>query len=188
MKRILLAVFMLGTLISHAKDNNTSSIKLDVKRVKVEFKTVKKGQTLSIKDDRDIVIYSQKIKATGTFSQVFDLSNLEEGNYTTELEKDYEILVQSFQVVHKQISFKSKKIIFKPIIRNKEDLILISKNNFENKPLRVVLYYKDNVIFSETVTGKEILKRVYKLSKSKKGNYKVVINTDNRMYIKDFTI
>jgi hypothetical protein len=180
---------MLGTFINYANENNNSSNTIDGKRVKVEFKTVKKGHTLSIKDENGVVMYSQEIKRSGTYSQVFDLSKLEKGNYTTELEKDFEIVIKYFSVLGGQISFEDEKTIFKPVIRIKENLILISKMNFEKEPLKITLYYNDEIILSEKVKDTDdILNRVYRVSKKIKGDYKVVVNSNNRSYMQGFSI
>ena len=82
----------------------------------------------------------------------------------------------------------NEKTIFKPVIRTKEDLVLISKIAFDKQPLEIKIYYKDDVIVSEKIKGEDIVKRVYKLSKNETGDYKIVINTNNRTYIKDFKI
>jgi hypothetical protein len=186
-KKYLVVVMMLGTLINYANENKNSLNTIDGRRVKVEFKTVKKGHTLSIKDESGIVMYSQEIIKPGNYSQIFDLSKLQKGNYTTELEKDFEITIKSFSVLDGQILFKDEKTIFKPVIRIKDNLILISKMNFEKEPLKVVLYYNDEIILSENTTdSSDIINRVYRLSKKIKGNYKVIVKTDNRTYKKDF--
>tara|TARA_B110000879_G_C11130299_1_gene495711 strand:+ start:262 stop:843 length:582 start_codon:yes stop_codon:yes gene_type:complete len=186
-KKYLVVVMMLGTLINYANENKNSLNTIDGRRVKVEFKTVKKGHTLSIKDESGIVMYSQEIIKPGNYSQIFDLSKLQKGNYTTELEKDFEITIKSFSVLDGQVLFKDEKTIFKPVVRIKDNLILISKMNFEKEPLKVVLYYNDEIILSENTTdSSDIINRVYRLSKKIKGNYKVIVKTDNRTYKKDF--
>jgi hypothetical protein len=188
-KKYLVVVMMLGTLINYANEKKNSINTIDGKKVKVEFKTVKKGHMLSIKDENGVVMYSQEIKRSGTYSQIFDLSKLQKGNYTTELEKDFEIIIKYFSVLDGQISFKDEKIIFKPVIRIKDNLILISKMNFEKEPLKIVLYYNDEIILSEKVKDADaIVNRVYRVSKKIKGDYKVVINSNNRTYKKDFNI
>ena len=188
-KKYLVVVMMLGTLINYANENKNSLNTIDGRRVKVEFKTVKKGHTLSIKDESGIVMYSQEIIKPGNYSQIFDLSKLQKGNYTTELEKDFEITIKSFSVLDGQILFKDEKTIFKPVVRIKDNLILISKMNFEKEPLKIVLYYNDEIILSENTTDSDdIINRVYRISKKRRGNYKVIINTDNRTYKKDFNI
>jgi hypothetical protein len=186
-KKYLVVVMMLGTLINYANENKNSINAIDGKRVKVEFKTVKQGHTLSIKDESGTVMYSQEIKKSGTYSQIFDLSKLSKGNYTTELEKDFEITIKYFSVLDGKISFKDEKTIFKPVIRIKDNLILISKMNFEKEPIKIVLYYNDEVILSENTTdSSDITNRVYRISKKIKGNYKIIVNSDNRAYKKDF--
>ena len=187
-KYLVVTFMMLVTSINYANENTAVKI-VDGKKVRIEFETVKKGHTLSIKDKNGTVIYSQEIENSGTYSKVLDLSKLEKGNYTTELEKDFEIIIKPFTVLDGQVSFDEEKTIFKPVIRAENNLVLISKLAFDNQPLKIAIYYNDEVIFSETVTDeKNLLKRVYKLSKEEKGDYKVVINSNNRSYIKDFNI
>ena len=187
-KYLVVTFMMLVTSINYANENTAVKI-VDGKKVRIEFETVKKGHTLSIKDKNGTVIYSQEIENSGTYSKVLDLSKLEKGNYTTELEKDFEIIIKPFTVLDGQVSFDEEKTIFKPVIRTENNLVLISKLAFDNQPLKIAIYYNDEVIFSETVKDeKNLLKRVYKLSKEEKGDYKVVINSNNRSYIKDFNI
>ena len=187
-KYLVVTFMMLVTSINYANENTAVKI-VDGKKVRIEFETVKKGHTLSIKDKNGTVIYSQEIENSGTYSKVLDLSKLEKGNYTTELEKDFEIIIKPFTVLDGQVSFDEEKTIFKPVIRAENNLVLISKLAFDNQPLKIAIYYNDEVIFSETVKDeKNLLKRVYKLSKEEKGDYKVVINSNNRSYIKDFNI
>ena len=187
-KHLVVTFMMLVTSINYANENTAVKI-VDGKKVRIEFETVKKGHTLSIKDKNGTVIYSQEIENSGTYSKVLDLSKLEKGNYTTELEKDFEIVIKPFTVLDGQVSFDEEKTIFKPVIRTEDNLVLISKLAFDKQPLKIAIYYNDEVIFSETVTDeKNILKRIYKLSKEEKGDYKVVINSNNRSYIKDFNI
>jgi hypothetical protein len=180
---------MFGTLIGHANENDTRFSLLKERKIKVEFKTVKKGELISIKNEKGAIIYSGEIKKSGSFARIFDLSSLKEGNYTTELEKDFEIIIKSFSVLKGDITFGKEKTIFKPVIRNEKDLILISKLSFEKKTVKINLYYNNDLIFSETVTNSDtLLKRVYKLSKKEKGNYSVVMHCDDKNYTKNFNI
>ena len=189
-KTILLVTLMFGTLISYANEDTKSTSKVAVKRVKVEYKAVKKGHALTIKNENGITIYKQVIQNSGTYSKTFDLTNLEDGLYITELEKDYEIVIKKIEVKDGFVNFlkEENKTIFKPVIRTEGDLVLISKIAFNKQPIKVVLYYDNNVILSEKMEGKDILNRVYKLSETKKGAYKVIVYTDNRMYVRDFTL
>ena len=190
MKSILLVALMFGTLISYANNDTNFTDNKAKKTVKVEFKNVRKGQSLTIKNDRGVSVYNQEIAASGNFSRTFDFSALENGVYTAELNKDFEIIIKEFYVKNGLVTFlnNSNTKLFKPVIRAKENLIYVSKLAFNNKPLNVVIYYNGEAILSDNVKGDDLLKRTYKLSENKKGEYKVFVSSDNRTYSKNFTI
>ncbi|QOD60105.1 hypothetical protein H9I45_12240 [Polaribacter haliotis] len=189
-KNYLVVALMFGTLLGYANANNTTPTAIDGKRVKVEFNAVKKGNTLTITQKNGPVLYSSEIENSGTFSKIFDFSALESGSYVAELNKDYEIIIKSFEVKNGLVIFSENDITeFKPVIRTENELVLISKISFNQKPVQVTVFYKDDVIYSETIKGTEkILNRVYKVSKELKGNYKVIVNTNNRSYSQDFNL
>ncbi len=190
MKSILLVALMFGTLISYANNDTNSTDNKAKKTVKVEFKNVRKGQSLTIKNDKGVSVYNQEIAASGNFSRTFDFSALENGVYTAELNKDFEIIIKEFYVKNGLVTFlnNSNTKLFKPVIRAKENLIYVSKLDFNNKPLNVVIYYNGDAILSDNIKGDDLLKRTYKLSENKKGEYKVFVSSDNRTYSKNFTI
>jgi len=189
-KTILVVALMFGTLIGHANDNKNSADAVDVKRVEVAYKAVKKGNALTIKNEYGITIYKQVIQTSGNYKKTFDLTNLENGSYTTELEKDFEIIIKKLEVKDGFVTFlkEENEVIFKPVIRTEDNLILVSKIAFNNQPLNVTLYYNNKVILIDQVDGKKVLNGAYRLSDAEKGSYKVVVNSDNRTYVKEFKI
>jgi len=190
-KKNLLVALMFGTLLGYANETTNPINFVGGKKVKVEFKDVKKGQTLTIKDENGVTIYKQTIQSSGVYSKIFDLTALKNGVYTTELEKDFEIVLKKLEVKNGSVKFLENENtkVFKPVIRKEDDLVLISKIAFNNQPVKVTLYYENDIVLSETLNGKDdLIKRVYKLSKSYRGDYKVIINTDNRSYTKNFDI
>ncbi|WP_166387540.1 T9SS type A sorting domain-containing protein [Polaribacter sp. 11A2H] len=189
-KKIILVALMLGTLITNANEKDNTNYKEAKGTVKVEFNNVKKGHTLTIKNANGLTVYNNEIKNSGNYSRTFDFSALENGVYAVELNKDFEIVIKQFYVENGLVSFinNNNEKIFKPIIRTEGKLLLISKISFDNEPLNVTLYYNDEAVLSETISGDKLLQRVYKLSEQKVGSYKVIISSNNRTYIKDFTI
>ena len=186
----LIVALMFGTLISYATEKSTLANSAGKKIIKVEFKNVKKGQTLTIKNANGLTVYNTEIQTSGDYSKNFDLSALDNGFYRAELNKDFEILVRNFKVENGLVTYfnKDSETVFKPVVRTEGDLLYISKIAFNHKPLNVVIYYKNEIILSETLKGEDILKRVYKLSENQMGDYTIVINSDERMYVKNFTI
>lgn len=190
-KNFAVVALMFGTLVSYANNKtNTTETTVGKNTVKVEFKNVKEGHILNIKNNKGVVVYKKEVEKSGTFSKLFNLSALENGNYSAELVKDFEIEIKNFEVKNGLVTFfnTSSEKIFKPVIRSKGNFIYVSKIEFNNKPLEVDIYYNDEIVLSETLKGdgKEILKRAYQLSDSKSGDYIVVINSNNRYYTKRF--
>jgi hypothetical protein len=187
-RKVLIIVFMLGTFINYANHSNFEN-ELDASKVKVEFNNVKKGHQLSIKDEKGVTLHSENIKKQGKLVKTFDFSELEEGNYTLELDKDFEIVIQSVTIKNNKVTFNEEadKIIFKPFIRNEENRLMITRNNFDGKPLEIDIYYNDEIIYSETATSDVILNRVYRLNKEIKGDYLVIVRNNGRNYVNRFT-
>ena len=188
-KKYLVVVLMFGTFINYATEKNISTT-IDGKKVKVEFTAVRKGQVLSIKNANNIVMYSDVIEMAGNYARTFDLTNLENGKYTAELEKDFETIIKPFLVANGLVTFtpEENKTIFKPVIRTQDNLLLISKISLKNQPIKITLYYMDAVIYTETSKDTKVLNRALRLLKNKKGTYTVAINADNKNYRKNFKI
>lgn len=182
-KSILLVAIMLGTFISYAAMITKPTDSVDGKNVKVEFKSVKMGQALTIKDDNGKIHYNRLVENDGDFSMTFDLSSLPNGNYKAELDKNFEIIIKSFKITDGIVTFftQDNVKVFKPIIRKKGDLLYVSKKSFSKKPLNIIIYYNNKVIVKDKV--KEDLNKIYRLPEDKKGDYKIVIKSNEREYI-----
>jgi len=188
--KLLVVVFMLGSFANYANNDMDFNKNINAKKVKVAFKNVKKGQQLTLKNERGVKLHSETVSRTGLLTKVFDLSSLNDGIYTIELDKDYEIIVRTLEVKNNNVIFNadSKKVIFKPVIRNKKNILMISKIAFDKKPMKVALYFNDNIIYAETLKNGKIFNRVYKLDKEIKGDYSVVLYNNTRSYFYNFKL
>ena len=189
-KKYLVAVAMLLSSANYATEKNISTTAIDGKKVKVEFTAVRKGQVLSIKDKNGLAIYNDVIEMAGNYTKTFDLTALKNGLYTTELDKNFETIIKPFLVENGLVTFltEENKTIFKPVIRTIENLVLISRISLNKQPVKITLYYEGNVIYTETTQDHKVLNRAFRLLKSKKGNYTVAINANNKNYSKNFII
>lgn len=188
-KKYLVTFTILVSLANYATENNIST-PIDGKKVKVEFIAVKKGQVLSIRNANSIIMYSDVIEMAGNYARTFDLTGLENGKYKIELEKNFETIIKPFLVKNRLVTFlpEENKTIFKPVIRIEDNLLLISKISLENQPVKITLYYKGDVIYTENTRDGKILNRVFRLLKNKKGNYTVAISANEKKYSKRFKI
>jgi len=188
-RKVFVAVFMLITFINFANNSDLNTL-FNVNKVTVVFKNAKKGNTLTIKDINEVILHSEEITKEGTLIKTFNLSALENGIYTLELDKDFQIAVKSIKVKNKDVTFlvDAEKLIFKPIVRNKDNKLKITKIAFDAEPLKISIYYNNEIIYSETIEGEQILNRVYSLDKELKGDYKVVSYNNGRIYVKNFKL
>jgi hypothetical protein len=187
--KVLAVAFILGAFVNYANSTNLNNV-LNAKKVTIEFNDAKKGHLLTIKDKDGTILHSENVIKEGRLVKIFDFSKLENGVYSLELNKDFEIIVKTLEVKNNKVLFNenSKKVVFKPVIRNKKNILMISQIAFDKKPIKVVLFFDDEIIYSETIKSEVILNRVYKLDKEIKGNYKVIVYSNNKSYIQDFTI
>ena len=168
-RNVLAVVLMFGTLVNYANNTEFSNI-LNANKVRVEFKDAKKGHQLKIKDANGVTLHSENVIRKGDLIKTFDFSQLNNGNYTLELNKDFQIIVKSIKIEDGKVFLNdiSNKVIYKPVIRNEKNRLMISKISFDKKPLQVDLYYNNEIIYSETVNGNDVLNRVYKLIRRSK--------------------
>ena len=92
--RVLVVVFMLGTLVNYANDKDVNNV-IHAKKTKVVFKGAKKGHQLKIKDSNGILLHVENVNIEGNLIKFFDFSKLQDGDYTLELEKDFEIIIKA---------------------------------------------------------------------------------------------
>ena len=191
LKKTILVVCMFGTLFNYANDKKNFSIKLDTKKVKVEFPNVKKGNSIFIKDKYGQKLYSEGINITGNYSKTFNLSSLEKGIYSIELHTNTEVFEKEFYIKNKDLTLKKhlERKINKPSVYTKENTLFISKLNFNKKEVNIEIIYDNETILKESIkSDKPVLNRVYKLLKDKKGKYTVIVKNNGRNFTKIFNL
>lgn len=182
-KSSMFIVVMITTMMGYSKNSN--SLMTEKEPTSLTFKDVKFGQKLIIKDSYGSILYKEFMKKSGDYSKQFDLTELPDGMYYFELDKDVEINIIPFNVVSNNVTFnkKDQKVIFKPFLRMKDNAILLSKLSLNLESLEVALYFEDEKIYSEKIENTKKIERVYRLSKHKKGDYKVVMKSEGRTFV-----
>ncbi|GAA4246781.1 MULTISPECIES: hypothetical protein [Winogradskyella] len=181
LKNILVLAVVLGTCTSYANTTiNTTS----------PSKDLRKGDHISVSNKAGEVVYSGRINYNGNIEKLYDFSQLEDGIYTVEVNKDFEIDINSIQVKNNKVTYleTSNKKIFKPVFRSEDSKVIISKLAMDTNEMVVELYFENDLIHTETIKGKEILNRVYKLDQNLKGNYTAIIRANGRVFVEDFKL
>ncbi|MFK7833268.1 MAG: hypothetical protein AB8B52_08330 [Winogradskyella sp.] len=181
LKNILVLAVMLGTYTSYATTT--------VEKIPTVSK-VSKGDYISVSDALGKVVYSGYANYNGNLKNLYDFSQLKNGVYTVEINKDFEIKINAVAVKNNQVTFieDANQTIYKPVFRSKNARVIISKLALDTTEMVVELYYEGESIHTETVKGNDVLNRVYKLDTSLKGEYQAVITTNNRVFVENFRI
>lgn len=193
-KKSALVVAVLITTLSVANEDKTFSVNANAEKTTVTIKNVEQGQQLSIIDNNNIVIYKERITKKGLYHKVFDLTALPDGNYYFELNKDLAIHTIPFNVIYNQVTFEKAKetIVYKPSVRVKDNLVLVSQLSLDKSPLNIELLFDKNntgnfeLIHEDKLTDAVSLEKIYKLSENEKGNYKLIFTTEGRVFEKKF--
>ena len=174
-KNILVA-FLFGMLTSSLVGNNFGNMN-------------RKTPLIFIKNTTGKIIYEKPVNNHGSNIQGIDFSDLKNGYYTLEINKDFKIEIKPFTVISGKAIFhpKAEKTVFKPVIRSNKNKILISKLNFEVYPMKVEIYYEGKVILSDIFEGEKLIQKIYTLHKNKKGNYKIVTKVNDRTYTRNIS-
>ena len=184
-KKGILIVTLFATLLSFANEASFYKIKNDTKRTSLTLSNVKEGNLLSIKDANGVILYKESIQSTGTYRKGFDLTTLPDGGYFFEIDKDLEIETIPFTVNANKVVFNKEEgvTIFKPYVRQKEDIVYITKLNLNLERVKINIYGNYNgdfqLIHSDKIENTKIINKIYKF---KKGSYKIVLNSDNKEY------
>jgi hypothetical protein len=192
-KKGILMVTMFATLLSFANEVSFFNIKNDAERTTLTLENVKEGNLLSIKDDNGMTLYKELIEKTGIYTKGFDLTSLPDGGYIFELDKDMEITTIPFSVKSSTVLFnkEEEKVIHKPYVRVKGNLIYITKLALNKEPLKIDIYFShynytngSELLHSEEIENTTNIQRVYRLARLGKGKHKIVLKYEGREFVK----
>ena len=189
-KKGILMVTLFATLLSSANEATFFNVKNEVRTTSLTLNNVKEGNLLSIKDDNGVTLYKELIHKPGIYTKGFDLTELPNGSYIFELDKDVEIKIIPFSVKAGTVLFNNEEelIIFKPFVRLNGDLAFLTKLSINEAPLKIEIFFTDSneytLVYSEKIENTAEIKRIFKLNGLKNGSYKMVFHSEDREFTK----
>ncbi|MGB5981342.1 MAG: hypothetical protein WBG46_04285 [Nonlabens sp.] len=154
-----------------------------------EFDNVQSGETLSIKNLENELIYTENVSKSGLYRKRFDLSELENGIYTLILERADKFEFQDFEISGGiLISESEKAILYKPTAQLIKDRLYVSQYTTAETKLSIAIYYNGELIHSGSVSGTKTIGRIFKLDKSMKGEYSIVLKSHGETFYRTVTI
>lgn len=150
-----------------------------------------KENQITIKNQSGEILYQNAIDSNTDIVNAYNYKALEDGLYSFEITKDYEIKTKKFVVANHEVTFleNTLKKSFKPVFRQEDERVFISHLALNpEKELKIKIYFEDELIRKETLRGAKILNRVYRIKENISGTYTVVMTTNNRIYKESFKI
>ncbi|MEL0651958.1 hypothetical protein V6246_11030 [Algibacter sp. TI.3.09] len=188
-----LMVTIFATTLSFANEVSVFTIKNEADKTSLTLTDVKKGNLLSIKDENGIVLYKEFIQRSGSYTKGFDLTELPNGAYLFEVDKDVEISTIPFTVEADGVTFDAagEKVIYKPVTRVVGNLLYVTKLSLNEAPLEIDIYFESDEVngssesvYSEKIENSKIIERVYKLEDIKDGKFEIVCHSEGRIFTK----
>lgn len=181
----LVLVAMLASMVGYSNEyvfvtNNPSD-----KVTEVTFEKVEKGSTLTLKDDRNEILYTEMMEQSGSYSKGFDLTLLPNGIYYFELDSEEAIKVVPVQVMGTTATFivEEERNFIKPEVRVSDGMVYLSKESKDHKSVKIEVYYEgQDLAYSERIKKGNNVNRVYDFSNSKKGIYVIVMRSEGRTF------
>lgn len=185
MKKVFKIILVLAVVLGTSKSYANEAVK-----VESTFSYVNKGNHISVSDAFGEVIYSGEVNYSGNLITLYDFTQLKNGKYDVEVTKGFKIEISTIEVKNSSVSVleANRKVIYKPVVRNENASVFITKLALDGEDMEIELYFDGNLIHTETLKGNTVLNRVYKLDKNLKGNYTTIIKSNDRVFIKNFSI
>ncbi len=193
MRKVLLtAVMVMASTFVIANDTkpSVSVEKVGIKSVVVSTKGLGEATAhIQLKDENGSVLYSAQTEKGQKFAKKFDLTALEAGNYTIEVENELSFTATpvSINADSAWINSNDQITIIKPVIRQngeKLDIIMPTENNDE---VSITIFDSNfRKLTTESFNG-EALKR-FDLSKLEQGSYTVKMRTNGRNFVQSVSI
>ena len=185
-KENLLIVALLFAVVTYATNinDNVKVALINSKLIDLKLENSDGDLIIRIKDTYGEVLYAEKFEGN-YFSKKYDLNTLPIGNYYFEIEGRTRINLMPFKLTPSGFELRNqmKSTFYKPIVRQEEDLVFISKIAFNTEDFEVYLYDEQlNLLYKENLKGDINLGKTLNLKNLKSGNYRIVMKSEGKVF------
>ncbi len=199
MKKVIrtgvIMVALLSTVINYANEVSYTTQEEENKTIENKSTETNKEQQIVIRDAKGTILFRNDGDA-GAMDLEGYADALSNGVYTFEITHGTEIEITPFEVSNGEIAVYSKDAytVFVPVVRTKDELLLVSQLSLEQEPLNVRVYYNPdddglgnfNLVYSDEINPAVNIGRAYSLNTEERGTYKVVLTSGSRKFTEQF--
>lgn len=167
------------------KSTGIKSFYFDMKDLK------SKSVEIRLQDVNDIVFFREIVKNPTRVARKFNLVNLPEGAYFLILEDEIKIWIQKLTIGKNGliIDFESKKEIFKPVIRLKNEHLDVTMLWLEHAVAKIKIADEvGHALYVESINPSGSLQKRFDVSNLEPGKYTFSVRGKGRTFTKDFVI
>jgi hypothetical protein len=190
LKFTIMSLMVLGTLVTKANEITLDFVtKNTEKSIVFNLAQVSKHTSIQFLDSDRNIIYSGDVLQYNSLRKKFDLSKLESGTYTLNVEDTIKIMTYVIVIDESKITVVSKNEVIKPAFRVKEDVVFMNLMNSNKEDVTVMVFDQENrVLHTEKILDQLIVEKAINFKKAFKGNYSIVVKTTQGNFQKNITI
>lgn len=178
-------VFVGGTVLASGDINvNLIPVKNDKALMAVSSTVPNRVEVEIINDNGDIVYMHKANSPSEKYDKVFDLQNLDNGQYLFTVKTDNEEIERTFNIENGKITVTSKEKDLAPYFSFDNKNLKLSYLNFDQKDVHLYLYNNETgetVYQADLGSGFSITSGL-DLSKLKYGSYEAVLTTEDHVH------
>jgi hypothetical protein len=145
-------------------------------------------QELTIANEDGQVVYSSQPRKTGTnLVKIFNLSNLENGNYTFKFKNGTSTVKREVLIENGNVSVQPLVTEYAPVFAFDKNILKVSYMNYLNKNVVLYVYDDEDLIFKSSLGKDFSMQRGFDFSKLERGEYNVVLASADEKYAYSFT-
>ncbi len=163
-----------------ADDNNHIMINL--------AKDVQEEVIVTLSDRYGVKVFSEKTQSHTIKARKYDLSKLDNGLYTLELELEDEIKIQKINKSFNSIDVyeAEKSSVFKPIIKNNNGKVSVNVLSFHGSFQIKVINSKGDIMYKNKYQANGSFNSIYDLTTLPEGEYNIQVGIDVENYYGSF--
>ncbi|MCB0836363.1 MAG: hypothetical protein KDE26_18280 [Bacteroidetes bacterium] len=146
---------------------------------------------VSIKDQRNTVLYADELIAEIGAAKKYNMSNLPFGSYIVEIENELAITEHEISLTREGLAITKENVNYfpKPLIVENGPYADLMFSDIESGPVKVKFFSPDaSIIFSETLKSDDLIQRRYNLSQLAAGSYRMTVSANGKLFSKSFRV
>lgn len=177
----VLAVFVAATVFA-TQLPTLNVIPVENEKALVAFETMSPANfELTLTNHRgETVYYKKSDEPVKNYRLIFDLDNLDEGNYHVNLKHGDCIIDRQITVSNgKNITVGEETRMFSPYCKFEDNILKVSYLNCTQKNVFLTIYNNGQYVTGKKLGKEMCIQKAFDLSKLEKGNYDVVLSNNS---------